>query len=78
MVLVTPVLNFQGNCEDAIRLYEKAFETKADFILHYSDAKKEDWDRFPAEEQKNMQHHAEIIVPTSPDCTLLYLNYSRI
>jgi uncharacterized glyoxalase superfamily protein PhnB len=42
MPIVTPVINFQGNCEEAIRLYESAFETNADFILHYSDAKKEE------------------------------------
>ena len=60
MLIVTPVVNLQGNCEDAIRLYEKAFETKADFILHYSDAKKEDWDRPLTEEQKNMVYHAEM------------------
>jgi len=60
MVIVTPVLNLQGNCEEAIRLYEKAFETKADFILHYSDARKEDWDRPLTEKQKNMVYHAEM------------------
>jgi hypothetical protein len=38
MLIVTPVFNLQGNCEEAIRLYEKAFETKADFILHYAES----------------------------------------
>ncbi len=60
MVIVTPVLNFQGNCEEAIRFYEKAFETKADFILRYSGAKKEDWDRQLTERQQNMVYHAEM------------------
>jgi PhnB protein len=60
MLIVTPVINLQGDCEEAIRLYEKAFETKADFILHYSDAKKEDWDRPMTEKQKNMVYHAEM------------------
>jgi PhnB protein len=60
MPIVTPVINFQGNCEEAIRLYEKAFETNADFILHYSDAKKEDWNRPLTEEQKKMVYHAEM------------------
>jgi len=27
-MVVTPTLNFAGECEDAIRLYEKAFDTK--------------------------------------------------
>jgi uncharacterized glyoxalase superfamily protein PhnB len=30
MVLVTPNFQFSGNCEDAIHLYEKAFDTKED------------------------------------------------
>jgi PhnB protein len=60
MPIVTPVINLQGNCEEAIHLYEKAFETKADFILHYSDAKQEDWNRPLTEEQKNMVYHAEM------------------
>jgi len=30
MLIVTPVINLQGNCKEAIRLYEKAFETKAE------------------------------------------------
>jgi PhnB protein len=64
MIIVTPVINLQGNCEEAIRLYEKAFETKADFILHYSDAKKEDWDRSLTEIQKNMVYHAEMKIGT--------------
>jgi len=28
MILVTPNFHFSGNCEKAIHLYEKAFETK--------------------------------------------------
>ncbi len=60
MPIVTPVINLQGNCEEAIHLYEKAFETKADFILHYSDAKKEDWDRPLTEKQRDMVYHAEM------------------
>jgi PhnB protein len=64
MPIVTPVINFQGNCEEAIHLYEKAFETKADFILHYSDAKKEDWDRPLTTKQKAMVYHAEMKIGT--------------
>jgi PhnB protein len=60
MVIITPVINLQGDCDEAIHLYEKAFETKADFILHYSDAKKEDWNRPLTKKQKNMVYHAEM------------------
>jgi len=60
MILVTPNFHFSGNCEEAIHLYEKAFETKADFILYYSDAKKEDWNIDLTEEQKKYVYHAEM------------------
>ncbi len=56
----SPNLNFAGDCERAIRFYETVFSTKADFILHYSDAKSEDWKRPLTEEQKNFVYHAEM------------------
>ncbi len=34
---ITPYLNFNGNCSDAIELYEKAFEVKAS-VMRYKDA----------------------------------------
>jgi PhnB protein len=34
---ITPYLNFNGNCAEAIELYEKAFGVKAN-VLRYSDA----------------------------------------
>jgi hypothetical protein len=33
MVLVTPDFQFTGNCEDAIHLYEKAFDTNEWFFV---------------------------------------------
>jgi PhnB protein len=57
---VTPTLNFAGECEAAIRLYESAFDAKADFILRYADAKKEDWDRPLTEAQRRYVYHAEM------------------
>lgn len=60
MILVTPNFQFSGNCEDAIYLYEKAFETKVDFILHYSDAKKEDFNIELTEKEKKYVYHAEM------------------
>jgi PhnB protein len=59
-MIVTPVINFSGNCEEAIHFYEHAFGTKADFILHYSDAKQEDWDVPLTEEQKSYVYHSEM------------------
>jgi PhnB protein len=56
----TPNFNFAGDCEQAIHFYETVFSTKADFILHYSDAKPEDWKRPLTEEQKKLVYHAEM------------------
>ena len=33
-MIITPVMNFSGNCEDAIHVYEHAFDTKADGIVY--------------------------------------------
>jgi PhnB protein len=57
---ITPVMNFSGDCEDAIHLYEHAFDTKADVILHYADAKPEDWDTPLTEQQQHSVYHAEM------------------
>ena len=59
-MLVTPVINMSGNCEEAIHYYEEVFSTKADFILHYSDAKPEDWKNPLTDEQKTYVYHAEM------------------
>ena len=60
MNIVTPNLQFSGNCKNAIKLYERAFNTKVDFILHYSDAKKEDFNIELNENEKNYVYHAEM------------------
>lgn len=59
-MIVTPTMNFSGECEEAIRLYERAFGAKADFILRYADAKKEDWDEPLTEAQRGYVYHAEM------------------
>lgn len=44
---ITPYLNFNGNCVDAIALYEKAFGVKAK-VMKYSDAPpSEDYQAIP-------------------------------
>ena len=60
MQIVTPVLNLAGNCEEAIHFYESAFDIKADLILHYSDAAKEDWKLPLTDIQKRYVYHAEM------------------
>ena len=59
-MLVTPVINMSGNCEEVIHYYEEVFSTKADFILRYSDAKPEDWKKPLTDEQKKYVYHAEM------------------
>lgn len=59
-MIITPTLHFGGKCEEAIALYQKAFNCKVDFILHYSDANSQDWNIELSEEQKNYVYHSEI------------------
>jgi PhnB protein len=59
-MLITPVINMAGNCEEAIHYYEDVFSTKADFILHYSDARPEDWQKPLTDEEKAYVYHAEM------------------
>lgn len=61
-MLVTPVINMSGNCEEAIHYYEEVFSTKVDFILHYSDARPEDWTKPLTDEQKKYVYHAEMTI----------------
>jgi Uncharacterized protein conserved in bacteria len=59
---ITPVINMDGKCEEAIHYYEHVFSTKVDFIMHYSDANKEDWDIELTEEQKKYVYHCEMSI----------------
>jgi len=51
-----------GNCEEAIHYYENVFFTKADFVLHYSDADPNDWEMELTEEQKRYVYHCEMTI----------------
>ncbi len=62
MVVVTPGFNFNGQCEEAIALYEKAFGATTKFIMRYSDANKRDWKIPLTDDQKNMVYHAEMFI----------------
>ncbi|HEX2978719.1 MAG TPA: VOC family protein [Anaerolineaceae bacterium] len=59
-MIVTPVINMAGQCEEAIRYYEDVFSTKADFILRYSDADPDDWKATLSEAQQQYVYHAEM------------------
>lgn len=62
MVIVTPSFNLNGQCEEAMTLYEKAFGATTSFIIRYSDADKRDWNIPLTDEQKNMVYHAEMLI----------------
>lgn len=62
MVVVTPGFNFNGQCEEAIALYEKAFGATTKFIMRYSDANKRDWNFPLTDDKKNMVYHAEMFI----------------
>ena len=64
MVIVTPCINFAGQCEQAMALYEKAFGATTKFVMRYSDADKRDWDRPLTDAQKKMVYHAEMLIGT--------------
>lgn len=62
MAVITPNFNFAGRCEEAIMLYQKAFDAKIGSLLRYSDAKKADWDRELTSEQEDYIYHAELFL----------------
>ena len=62
MIIITPNFHFNGKCEQAIRLYEKAFNAKVECLLRYSDANKEDYDKKLTEEQSNFIYHSEVYI----------------
>ncbi|TGY86972.1 VOC family protein [Petralouisia muris] len=62
MAIITPNFNFDGKCEEAIYLYQKAFDAEINCLLRYSDAKWEDFHRELSEEQKEYIYHAELLI----------------
>lgn len=62
MITVTPVLHFNGQCEEAITLYQKAFGARIDSLLHYSDRDKHDWDIPLTPTQESYVYHAEVYI----------------
>lgn len=62
MAIITPNFNFAGRCEEAIVLYQKAFDAKVGCLLRYSDANKSDWNKKLTSEQENYIYHAELFI----------------
>lgn len=62
MAIITPNFNFAGRCEEAIGLYQKAFDATVGCLLRYSDADKSDWDKIITPEQEKYIYHAELFI----------------
>ncbi len=58
--MIIPTFNFDGRCEEAMALYEKAFGAETRVRLRYSDADPRDWDKPLTEAQKRLIYHAEM------------------
>lgn len=62
MIKITPNFHFNGKCEQAIRLYEQAFNARVECLLRYSDARQEDYNKKLTKEQGNYIYHSEIYI----------------
>jgi len=57
---VTPTLNFGGSCQEAIRLYEKAFGGRIACLITYRQANDPAYMPLLTEAQKDWVYHAEL------------------
>lgn len=62
MAVITPNFNFAGKCQEAIALYQRAFDARVGCLLRYADARKEDFDRPLTEREKALIYHAELFI----------------
>ena len=61
-MLITPNFQFDGHCEEAIKLYQKAFCARLGCLLRYSDALTADYDRELTDAQRRCVYQAEIFI----------------
>lgn len=61
-MLITPNLHFNGNCQEAMNLYEKTFAGKLTQLIRYHSADPADFNDPLTEEQKNYVYHAEMTI----------------
>jgi PhnB protein len=60
---VTPNLHFRGDCKEALKLYEKAFDGKLTLLMHYRDAHPSDYSTANlSEKEKDFVYHALITI----------------
>lgn len=58
---IVPNLHFNGDCEKAIELYERAFKAKRTVFLRYRDARPEDFSEALSDEKQRLIYHAEMM-----------------
>lgn len=62
-MIVIPNFHFKGDCEEALKLYEKAFDSKVTMLMHYNDAHQSDFSSAHlSDEEKNYVYHAEMMI----------------
>lgn len=60
---VTPNMHFNGECEEALGLYERAFGATVTRLYRYGDARPEDFSQqHLSDAERNRIYHAEMIV----------------
>lgn len=57
---IVPTLNFGGNCNEAIHLYEKAFGGKITCLITYREADDPAYNPLLKEDQRDYIYHAEL------------------
>ena len=61
-MIVTPNYHFNGECEQALKLYEKVFNSQITVLMHYYDAGPSDLPVALSEKEKGYVYHAEMII----------------
>jgi len=60
MVQVTPNLHFNGECKQAVKLYQEAFGAQIRVLLCESDADPKDWTA--TDDTKDLVYHGELMI----------------
>ena len=64
-MIVTPNYHFNGTCEEALNLYQKAFNGKLLMLMHYRDANPKDMCiEGLSDREKSYVYHAEMVIGT--------------
>lgn len=62
IITITPNFNFAGCCEEAMMLYQKAFDATIGCLLRYFEANPSDWDKELTDVQRNYIYHGELCI----------------